>query len=65
MISSTPPNSAMAACRNRRKSPRESARAMPKIGAIKGETSIAPMTTAALLASKPKAAIPADASSNK
>ena len=63
-ISSTPPNSATNALRNKRRSPRESANAMPKIGAISGETSMAPITTAALLASKPKAAIPPEASSS-
>ena len=41
--------------------PWTSARPAPKIGVIKGETNIAPMTTAVLLAINPKQAIIAEA----
>ncbi len=59
-MKATPPNSASSAFRSNATSPRDSASAMPKIGVMSGETSIAPITTAALSASSPNAAMPAD-----
>ena len=56
----TPTISARAARPRSRGSPRTSARAMPKMGVINGATSMAPMTTAVLLATRPKLAISVD-----
>ena len=53
----TPPNSALKAWESRGVSPRTMPRAMPKMGVIRGETSMAPMTTAALLATRPRLAM--------
>ena len=55
-----PPNSAVSAARSRRRSPRASANAVPRIGVISGETSIAPMIKVELFTSKPKLAITAE-----
>lgn len=53
----TPPNSATSADRSKRMSLRDRPTEIPKMGVIKGETSMAPITTAGLFASKPKVAI--------
>ena len=53
----TPNTSAESAFQKSAESPRSMARVMPKIGVIRGETSMAPIITAVLLAIKPMLAI--------
>jgi hypothetical protein len=53
----TPPTSARAAFPTSAAFPLIIPRAMPKMGVMSGDTSIAPMTTAALLATRPRLAM--------
>ena len=58
--SAMPLTVALAARCSRRESPRTMPRLKPKIAAIKGATSMAPIITAALFCSKPKVAMADD-----